>query len=154
VASAPAATGPRGLLDDVAGHLAAGRHKQAGRAFADALEADRSEAALERAAALLAKAEVAPLLAAQLLSSVLMAGDKKTIELAKDVLHALPPERARELLEALAPYDDDGSQYALLTDAAAALRKKSHADVREAAKRMKASRQKAHVRTMKNPFYK
>jgi len=108
----------------------------------------------ESAAALLSRTSLTPLLSAQLLSSLLMAGDKKTTELARDVLHALTPARAKELIDAIAPMDEDGSQYALLTDAAAGLRKKSHTEVRDVAKQRKASRQKTHVRTVKNPFYK
>ncbi|MCO5170427.1 MAG: hypothetical protein M9894_29170 [Planctomycetes bacterium] len=143
-----------GAFAAVVDRLAQGQAKQAGRAFADALEDEAGPAALEAAAALLCRPDVTPLQAAQLLSSVPMAGDKRSLELAREVLQALPGERAREVVEAAAPHDEDGSQVALLVDAAAGLRKKSHTDAREVAKRTKASRQKAHVRTNKNPFYK
>jgi hypothetical protein len=156
--AAPAAPATDDDLAEVAQHLAQGRHRQAGRAFADALEAGQQAgvmpALLERAAALLSAPTLTPLLSAQLLASLLMAGDKKTTELARDVLQALAPARAKELIDAIAPMDEDGSQYALLTDAAAGLRKKSHTEVRDVAKLRKASRQKTHVRTAKNPFYK
>jgi hypothetical protein len=83
-----------------------------------------------------------------------MVGDKKTVETAREVLQALPGARVKDMLDAVAPYDEDGSQIALLVDAAAGLRRKSHAEAKETAKRMKTSRSKAHVRTAKNPFYK
>ncbi|MBX3470616.1 MAG: hypothetical protein KF878_27425, partial [Planctomycetes bacterium] len=153
--AAPASPAPAsGVFAEVVRHLGAGQARQAGRAFADALEEGAGPAALEEAAALLCRAEVTPLQAAQLVASIPMAGDKKTLELAREVLQALPGERAREVLEAAAPHDEDGSQVALLIDAAAGLRRKSHTDAREVAKRSKTSRQKAHVRTNKNPFYK
>ncbi len=153
----PAAGGaaePGGPFGPVLEHLAAGRHRQAGRALADTLEGGADAATLEAAAALLCRPELTPLLAAQLLACVPMVGDKKTVETAREVLQALPGARVKDMLDAVAPYDEDGSQVALLVDAAAGLRKKSHAEAKDAAKRMKTSRSKAHVRTAKNPFYK
>lgn len=142
------------LLDEADGHLAAGRYKQAGRLFGDALEADASDAVLARAAALLSRPDLSPLLAAQLLATVPLAGDARSGEVVRRALQALAPGRARDLVEVLGPYDEDGSQYALVVDAAAALRARSHQDARDVARRFKQGRGKPNLRSIRNPFYK
>lgn len=141
-------------LGEAEQHIIAGRWRQAGRAFGDALEQDRSAACLKRAGALLSRQELSPLQAAQLLSVVPLAGDKPSQDAVRAAMSALTPERALAMVEAIGPQVEDGNQAALLIDAAAGIRKKSHAAVTEAARRLKKDRGRAHLRTVRNPFYK
>lgn len=153
-ALAPGGGGALDRLAEAQEHLVQGRLRQAGRAFGDALESDRSARVLERASALLTRPELSPLQAAQLLAVVPMAGDKPSQEAVRAALAALPAERALAMVEAIGPEVEDGNQAALLVDAAAGIRKKSHAAVSEAARRLKKERGRAHLRTVRNPFYK
>jgi len=153
-----AAGGADGALD-LLGRAAAAMDEQdlkrAGRLFGDALERDhRTKAVLARAAELLERADMTPLLAAQLLATIPLVGDKKSLTVVRAALQALPAERAAALVEAAAPYDEDGSQVALFVDAAAGIRKRSHDAVRTAARRLKGERGRAHLRTLRNPWYK
>ncbi len=142
------------LLDEAEQHLAGARHKQAGRLFSDALDQDTSEASLARAAALLTRTELTPLLAGQLLVTVAMAGDDRSSDVVRSLLQALAPERARDVIEALGPYDDPGTEYARIVDAAVALRAKSHVEARDAAKKLRQGRAPRTGRTARNPFIK
>lgn len=146
--------GALALLDEAEQHLVAARHKQAGRLFSDALDQDTSEASLARAAALLTRTELTPLLAGQLLVTVAMAGDDRSSDVVRSVLQALAPERARDVIEALGPYDDPGTEYARIVDAAVALRAKSHIEARDAAKKLRQGRAPRTGRTVRNPFIK
>jgi hypothetical protein len=141
-------------LDEAEAAFVAGRLKAAGRSFGDALEADRSKRVLARAAAFLQRDDLSPLMAAQLLSTIPMQGDKTSLDVVRVALQAIDPQRALALVEAMAPHNEPQGQVALFVDAAAAMRKKSHTPARERARQLKSERGHAHIRTMRNPWYK
>lgn len=143
---------PLDLIAECGEQIAAGQRRKAGRTLADCLEQDRkSPELLEALGALLNGLE--PLEAAQLLSAIVLEGDRMSSDSAKAALHATDPEQALAMVEALLPHDEDGSQAALLVDCAATLRRKSHAEVRALAKEARDNRSKRQVRTKRNPFY-
>ncbi|MBL4844471.1 MAG: hypothetical protein JKY65_03000 [Planctomycetes bacterium] len=143
---------PLELLELCRTQIEAGQRRKAARTLADALEQDRkSTPVLEAAGALLGALE--PLEAAQLLSSIVLAGDRTSSDSAKAALQAIDPDHGLAMIEAIVPYDEDGTQIALLVDCAAALRKKSHAEVRKLAKDSRDTRSKRQIRTLRNPFY-
>ena len=145
---------PMELLAQVAGHMDRGERKQAGRLFADVLERFRAPKVLEAAAELFERDDMDPLTSAQLLSTVLLEGDRKSADVARSMLQALPPERAQAMVEAAGPHDEDGSQLGLFVDAAAGLRKRTHTGAKDAAKQLKEIRGNTHIRTLRNPWYK
>ncbi len=146
---------PLALLEQVEGFVAAGRKKQAGRLFADVLEQHhKASGVARRAAAIVTRQDVTPLGAAQLLSGVPLPGDAKSLAPVRAVLQEMTPEQALAVVEAAAPYDEEGSATSLLIDAAAGLRKKTHVAAREAAKQVKQVRGKQHIRTLRNPWYR
>ncbi len=152
----PVDTGPELSPLDLIGvcreQIAAGQRRKAGRTLADCLEQDRkSPALLEALGALLGELE--PLEAGQLLAAILLEGDRTSSDSAKAALNATDPDQALAMIEALVPYDEDGTQVALLVDCAAALRRKSHAEVRVVAKDSRDKRGKRQIRTLRNPFY-
>ncbi|MGE0706861.1 MAG: hypothetical protein AB7N76_06615 [Planctomycetota bacterium] len=146
---------PLSLLQRAGAAIDAGNKRQAARLFADALEQDRKgKAVLDAAAALLSRADLSPLSAGQLCAAILLEGDKTSAESVRAALQATEPERAQAMVEALAPYDEDGSQVALFVDAASGLRKRTHSGVKEAAKLAREGRGKQHIRTLRNPWHK
>jgi len=152
----PVDTGPELTPLDLVGicreQISAGQRRKAGRTLADCLEQDRKSAPLlEALGALLGELE--PLEAGQLLAAIMLEGDKTSSDSAKAALNATDPAQALAMIEALVPYDEDGSQVALLVDCAAALRRKSHAEVRAVAKDSRDKRGKRQIRTLRNPFY-
>lgn len=147
----PAAS-PVELLDVCRAQVGAGQRRKAGRTLADCLEQDHKSAPLLEALGTLL-GDLEPLEAAQLLAATVLEGDKTSSESAKAALQAVDPAHAQAMIEALVPYDEDGTQVALLVDCAAALRKKSHAEVRKVAKDSRDKRGKRQIRTLRNPFY-
>lgn len=145
---------PVELLTEAGTLIDAGKKKSAARRFADALDRDTSPAVVSAAARLLQREDLTPLDAAQLLSGILMVGDRKSAEAVKQVFQALSAEDGVAMIEAVAPHDEDGSQIALLVNAAAGLRKRSHASVKAVAKQAKDVRGKSHNRTLRNNWYK
>jgi hypothetical protein len=154
LADVDAAEDALGQLRQAEEAFVAGRLKAAGRLFGDALEADRSKSVLSRAAAFLERDDLSPLMAAQLLATIPMEGDKTSLDVVRVALQAVDAERALALVEALAPHNEPQGPVALFVDAAAAIRKKTHAPVRERARKLKGERGHAHIRTMRNPWYK
>jgi hypothetical protein len=146
---------PLAVLAEVEGHIGAGRRREAARRFCQVLE-EHGEVGdvMDRACAILSDDGFDRLDAAQLLSVIPLAGDRKSHELVRGILHALPPAVAGEMIAAAGPYNEDKSQIAELINAAAGLRKRSHSDVRKLAKHLKETRASAHVRTLKNPWYR
>ncbi|MEZ6185119.1 MAG: hypothetical protein R3F62_08945 [Planctomycetota bacterium] len=141
------------LLEACSQHMDAGTQRKAGRAFGDALEIDASAEVVNRAAGLLTREDLTPLGAAQLLSTIPLAGDKPSMKVVRQALLACPAELALQVLEAAAPYDEPDSQIALVIDVAASLRNKSHAAVSELARRLKQERGTRNSRTVRNPWY-
>lgn len=152
----PVDTGPEesplDLIARCGEQIAAGQRRKAGRTLADCLEQDRkSPELLEALGELIGSLE--PLEAGQLLSAIVLEGDRTSSDSAKAALNATEPGHLLAMIEALIPYDEDGSQIALLVDCAATLRRKSHAEVRQVAKEARDNRSKRQIRTMRNPFY-
>lgn len=146
---------PLTLLGQAEAAIEAGKRRKAARLFADALEQDRkSKPVLDAVARLLTRKDLEPLDAGQLCAAILLEGDRTSSDSVKAALQAVPAKRALAMVEALLPYDEAGSQVALFINAAAALRKRSHAKVKDAAKRSREGRGKVHNRTMRNPWYK
>lgn len=145
---------PITLLEQAGDAMDAGQKKQAARLFGDVLEQHRAPKVLAKAAELLQRDDMDALSAAQLLSTILMVGDRKSAEAVRAVLQSLPVELAVEMVNVVAPHDEDGSQIALFVNAAAGVRKRTHAAVKAAAKQLKDVRGKAHIRTLRNPWYK
>lgn len=146
---------PLEQLAEVEGCIDAGRKREAARLYCEVLEANpEAEPVLERAAAVLLRDDMEPLSAAQLLATIPLEGDRKSMDVVRAVLLALTTEQATALVEAAAPYNEAGSQIAHFIDAAAGIRRRSHAAVKNVAKQLRDSRAKAHIRTLKNPWYK
>ncbi|HBP21481.1 MAG TPA: hypothetical protein DEA08_27295 [Planctomycetes bacterium] len=146
---------PLTLLGQAEQAIEAGKRRKAARLFADALEQDhKSKPVLKAVARLLTRKDLEPLDAGQLCAAIMLEGDRTSGDSVKAALQAVPPKRALAMVEALLPYDEAGSQVALFVNAAAALRKRSHAEVKDAAKRSREGRGKVHNRTMRNPWYK
>jgi len=145
---------PLELLDRVGTHLDAGEMKEAARLYGDVLEQHKRPQVLERAAQLLQRDDMSPLLAAQLLSTIPMAGDRTSAEVVKSVLQVLPVPFAVAAVTSVGEFDEDGSQISLFINAAAGLRKRSHEPVKQVAKQIRDSRGTSHIRTVRNPFYK
>lgn len=143
---------PLTLIEETAALIAAGQRRKAARTFADALERDRKSAPMLRAVGELLDG-LEPMEAAQLLAAILLAGDRPSSESVKAALQASGPDHVLAMVEAVADYDEDGSQIALLIDCAAALRKKSHSAARLLAKERRDGRGALQIRTIRNPFY-
>lgn len=146
---------PLTLLSQAEAAIEAGKRRKAARLFADALEQDhKSKPVLKAVARLLTRKDLEPLDAGQLCAAILLEGDRTSGDSVKAALQAVPPKRALAMVEALLPYDEAGSQVALFVNAAASLRKRTHAEVKDAAKRSREGRGRVHNRTMRNPWYK
>ena len=142
------------MLEQAEAEFEAGHLKQASRLFGDALEDDASKQVLRRAAAFLERDDLTPLLAAQLLATIPLEGDKPSQDVVRVALQSVAPARALALVDAIAPHNEPQGPVALFVDAAAAIRRKSHAEVKERAKQLKTERGAAHIRTLRNPWYK
>lgn len=149
-----AAEDPLQLMAEVEGHIDAGRKRQAARQFCEVLEHYDAAAVLERAAKILTRDGMSRLDAAQLLSTIPLAGDRKSMELVRAVFQELDPEVGAELIEAAGPFNEDGSQIAELINAASGIRKRTHSAVKKVAKDLREARASSHIRTLKNPWYK
>ncbi len=145
---------PLELLADVEGHIDAGRKRQAARLFCEVLEHFDADFVRERAATVLIRDGMSRLDAAQLLSTIPLAGDRKSMDLVRAVLQEVPADVGVELIDAAAPFNEDGSQIAELINAASGIRKRTHAAVKKAAKGHREARANSHIRTLKNPWYR
>ncbi len=131
--------------------------KRAGRLYFDALDLESGKEAVEAVARFLERPEVEPALAADLLGETTLGGDKKGEKIAHALLAELDVARGKEIVAALEKLDRAGggdSGAARLVDVIAKCRPKRLEALRDAARAIQERRGEAHVRTVKNKWYK